>query len=93
MANVHYEITLQDGGISPAAMSARLHETVQIHVTNQGSKSHNLVIKDFYIFTQDLKPSEDVSLSFAPDKKGTFQYYSDTGGKPEPGMRGQLRVQ
>lgn len=92
-ANVNYEVSLQAGQITPSSMSAKLNETVNIHVTNRGSKPHNLVIKDFYIFTQDLKPGEDVNLSFTPNKRGTFAYYSDTGGKPEPGMRGQIQVQ
>lgn len=92
-ANVSYQMVLTDTSLSPSSMTARRTESVSIRVTNQGSKPHNLVIKDFYIFTQNLNPGQSVSVSFTPDKTGTFPVYSDVGGKPEPGIRGSITVQ
>lgn len=92
MANVNYDVSLGDGLISPAVMSGKVNEIVILHVTNAGTKPHNLVIKDFFIFSHDLNPGEDLTLSFTPEKTGTFTYHSDRGGKPEPGMTGRLLI-
>ena len=91
-ANVSLKITIHDQGISPATFSAKQGELVQIDVVNQGTRTHNLVIPAFYIFTRNLNPGEDVQASFRPDKTGQFPYYSDTGGKPETGIRGTMTV-
>ncbi|WDL98025.1 cupredoxin domain-containing protein [Alicyclobacillus sp. ALC3] len=91
-ANVSLKITIRDEGIAPLAFSAKQGELVQIDVVNQGTRTHNLVIPAFYIFTQNLNPGEDVQASFRPDKTGRFPYYSDTGGKPEPGISGTMTV-
>lgn len=87
------QITLRDGSISPAQFTASKGELVQLRITNRGTRTHNFVIPAFFIFTQNLNPGEGVSASFRPDKTGSFPYYSDTGGQPEPGMRGTLTVQ
>ncbi|MDQ0188899.1 cupredoxin domain-containing protein [Alicyclobacillus cycloheptanicus] len=91
-ANPATHITLRDGQITPAAFTAKRGSLVEIEVVNRGTKRHNLVIPDFYIFTQNLNPGEDVTASFRPDKTGTFRYYSDVNGQPEPGMQGTLTV-
>jgi hypothetical protein len=85
-------ITLTDGHITPNQLSASTTAPLRLRVVNHGTKPHNLVMPDFYIFTQNLKPGEDVTISFTPDKKGKYPYYSDTGGKPEAGMEGTLIV-
>lgn len=91
-AQTNLQVRLQDAGISPASFSAQSGAKVNITVINQGKKVHNLVIPDFYIFTQNLNPGEQVKVSFTPDKIGAFPYYSDTGGQPEPGLQGTIRV-
>jgi plastocyanin len=91
-ADVNLTITLRDGAIEPATFQASKGNMVHIHVINQGKGRHNLVIPDFYIFTQNLNAGETVDASFKPDKLGDFPYYSDKGGKPELGIRGTLTV-
>jgi heme/copper-type cytochrome/quinol oxidase subunit 2 len=91
-AQTSVEMTLTDAGISPSSMSASKDQPVSIHVVNRGTKTHNLVIPAFYIFTSNLNPGSDTFVRFSPDKTGTFPYYSDTGGKPEPGIHGSITV-
>lgn len=86
------EVELRDGQISPSQMTISVNKPLSIHVTNRGTKAHNLVIPDFFVFTQNLAPGKDVRVEFAPSKQGKFPYYSDTGGKPETGMQGTLTV-
>lgn len=92
-AQTTLQVHLHDTDIRPQSFSASVGEKVNITVVNQGKDVHNLVIPDFYIFTQNLKPGEQVKVSFTPDKTGSFPYYSDTGGKPEPGLQGTMHVQ
>lgn len=89
-ANTTVDIT--DSQMRPAALSATKDEPLALEIVNRGQKMHNFVIPDFYIFTQNLKPGETVHVQFTPDKTGKFPYYSDTGGNPEPGIRGSLAV-
>lgn len=91
-ADVTVTITLHDQGISPSTFTAKKGELVQIDAVNSGTQVHNLVIPAFYIFTQNLQPGENVHASFRPDKTGRFPYYSDTGGKPEPSIKGTMTV-
>lgn len=86
------QVVLKDGQIEPSTITVEVNATVNIRVVNRGTKAHNLVIPDFYIFTENLSPGRSASAGFSPDKTGSFPYYSDTGGSPEPGMRGQLHV-
>ncbi len=88
-------MTLRDGAIVPSQITVSKGQKVTIHVRNAGKKAHNLVIPDFYIFSYNLQPGEDVTVSFTPDKTGRFPYYSDAGRpreNPEPGMTGTLTV-
>lgn len=92
-ANPVHTLVLEDGAIRPAALSVASGEKVTIHVSNSGTRVHNIVIPDFYIFSNNLNPGEDVTVSFTADKTGRFPFYSDASGKPEPGMSGTLTVQ
>jgi FtsP/CotA-like multicopper oxidase with cupredoxin domain len=85
-------VTLHDSRIEPAVLTARVNQPVRLRVINRGTRVHNLVIKDFYVFSPNLAPGERTELGFTPDRSGAFPYYSDTGGRPEPGLAGTLRV-
>ena len=91
-AQVSYNVTLTDSGISPATMSASEGEPVSMTIINRGTKVHNFVLPAFFIFTSNLQPGSSTSAKFTPDKTGSFPYYSDTGGQPEPGLRGTMAV-
>lgn len=91
-ADVQIQVILRDAGISPKEIGVTKGETLRIQVMNRGNKVHNLVIPDMYIFTQNLAPNASTTVSFVPDKTGRFNYYSDTGGRPEPGLQGILTV-
>ncbi|RIV28746.1 hypothetical protein D2Q93_01765 [Alicyclobacillaceae bacterium I2511] len=92
LAQTQVTVELRDNGISPAFLRVSAETPVYLRVVNQGGQPHNLVIPDFYIFTNNLNPHESIDVSFTPDKAGVFPFYSDTGGKPEPGLRGFLHV-
>ncbi len=91
-AQMSIQVTLTDSGISPSEIEAVKGSALHIEVKNAGQKTHNFVIPDMYVFSQNLAPGSSTSISFSPDKVGNFSYYSDTGGRPEPGLAGTLVV-
>lgn len=86
------QVTLHDGSIEPTVIESTKGQEVRISVQNRGTTVHNLVIPDFYVFTQNLQPGGQVNVKFTPDKTGTFPFYSDKKGIPESGMRGSVHV-
>lgn len=85
-------VSLRDGSITPPRIDATQGTSIHITVQNEGKRVHNFVVPDFYVFTQNLEPGETVNVSFTPSKLGTFRFYSDKNGKPEPGMEGVITV-
>lgn len=92
LAYAQTRVVLRDGSIAPPAITASANKTLHIDIVNSGSQVHNFVIPDFYVFTSNLSPGEHTYVEFKPDKKGSFPYYSDKKGVPEPGMSGTLTV-
>ncbi|MFD1673447.1 cupredoxin domain-containing protein [Alicyclobacillus fodiniaquatilis] len=86
------QVVLQDGSIQPANIQAEFRQEFHAVVQNNGTRIHNFVVPDFYVFTQNLQPGQKVDVRFTPDKKGSFRYYSDKNGVPEPGMEGHLHI-
>lgn len=85
-------VHIRDKSLAPVQLIAVKGESVHLTIVNEGKQVHNFVIPDFYIFTQNMQPGERVQVGFTPDKTGAFPFYSDTGGEPEPGISGTLRV-
>lgn len=86
-------IVITDTGMQPSTVTGKVDTSIKIHVTNKGKKKHNLVIPDYYIFTHNLNSGESTDIEFKLNKKGSFSYFSDTPGTPEPGLEGKLTVE
>ncbi|MCY0869648.1 MAG: cupredoxin domain-containing protein [Firmicutes bacterium] len=87
-----YRVSINDQGMKPSTLSVKVNRKVHIDIVNRGLRVHNFVIPRFYIFTQNLQPGQSTSAEFTPDRTGRFRYYSDTGGRPETGLAGIMRV-
>lgn len=87
---LHIEIT--DHGFSPTVISGDLDAPVRINIHNGGTKQHNFILPAFYIYTPNLAAKASTSVEFTPDKRGTYPFFSDAGGKPEPGLAGHIYV-
>ncbi|WCK53972.1 cupredoxin domain-containing protein [Aneurinibacillus sp. Ricciae_BoGa-3] len=91
-ASTPQAIAITAAGFSPNKLVYRQGGTVSLSVHNIDSKTHNFIIRDYYIFSRDLKPGEVTTMEFKAVKKGTFPIISDTPGFPEPGYKGELIV-
>ncbi len=87
-----YTISITDERIVPNVIAVSANEKAHFTIHNYGKKTHNFVLPAFYIFTPNLSPQEGTTVEFVPEKKGMFSFYSDTGGKPEPGLSGTMQV-
>lgn len=85
-------ITLSDSDITPNQFTVQKGQTVNMLIRNAGTRVHNFVLPDFYVFSPNLQPGATTTASFQPDKTGQFVYYSDKKGVPEPGIKGTLTV-
>lgn len=87
-----YTIRITDRGFRPGKIYGRLDHPIHIAVYNVGEKTHNLVIPAFYIFTANLPSKGSTTVEFTPDKRGSYPFYSDTGGAVEAGLTGEVVV-
>lgn len=87
-----YRIVVNDHAFSPAHITAHLNQPVTITIVNKGTKTHNFILPAFYIFTANLPAKKTTNVGFSPDKKGSYPFFSDTGGSKEPGLSGEIEV-
>lgn len=77
---------------SPNNIVVNVGDTVEITFKNsQGS--HDFVIDEFEIATNQIGEGEEETVEFVVDKKGTFEFYCSVGQHRANGMVGKLVVQ
>ncbi|MFZ5824819.1 MAG: cupredoxin domain-containing protein [Bacillota bacterium] len=74
-------------------MTTQVGGRVKIHLINQGTREHTLTIPRWSVFTRNLAPGEENYVEFTANEKGTWPFFSDASGEPEPGLGGELRVE
>ena len=77
----------------PAAISAKVGQSVTVTYTNTGKYPHNFVVDELGIKSQTIKPGETETFTFIPSKAGTFAFYCSLPNHREKGMVGTLSVQ
>ncbi len=87
-----YTISITDERMVPNVIKVTAKQKTHFTIHNYGKKTHNFVLPAFYIFTPNLSPQEGTTVEFVPEKKGSFTFFSDTGGQPEPGLSGTIQV-
>ena len=76
----------------PNVITAKLGQPLTITFNNTEGV-HNLVIDEFSVTTKTITGGKTDSVTFTPDKKGTFEFYCSLGNHRQQGMVGQLIVQ
>lgn len=86
----------------PERFDAKVGDTLQVHVTNQGASPHTIVFcgdgvngestcKDRWAFAS-LQPAQDGNLTVPIKKAGAFEFYCDIPGHKQGGMRADLVI-
>ncbi|WP_051331090.1 cupredoxin domain-containing protein [Aneurinibacillus terranovensis] len=86
------KIMITNQGFLPNRLTYKVGDTISISIHNIDIKTHNFVLKDFYIFTPDLTRGGMSTVTFQATKKGHFPFISDANGIPEPGYKGELVI-
>ena len=86
------DVTCQKSFYSPDVIHAKLNEPLKI-VLKSAEVTHGFAIDEFKI-AKEVSPGNPVTITFTPDKAGTFYYYCVVRcGKKHLQMRGTLIVE
>jgi plastocyanin len=88
------DITVEGGDyyFKPNEIRVKKGEKVTITFTNAGG-FHNFVVDEFNVKTKIIKDGEEETVTFTPDKAGTFEFYCSVGNHRAMGMKGKLIVE
>lgn len=78
---------------TPAKLTLKAGKPVELTFNNTGTFPHNLVFAGMDVKTETIKPGETTSITFTPDKTGTFDFSCTVGSHAEKGMKGTLTVE
>ena len=84
-------VVLEDYRFDPETIRVRRGQEVTLTLRNDGAVVHNFRIDEFSV-DQDVDVGEDETITFTPDKAGTFEIVCDIPGHRELGMVGRLEV-
>ncbi len=76
----------------PNEIRVKKGQQVTINFTNSGGL-HDFVIDEFDVATKQLQAGGKESITFTPDKVGTFEFYCSVGQHRQMGMKGNLIVE
>ncbi|HWI52210.1 MAG TPA: cupredoxin domain-containing protein [Symbiobacteriaceae bacterium] len=86
-------VRITDRGFEPAVLKAAADAPVKIHLKNESSGSHNLVVERFGIVSRPLAPGDENYIEFAATARGDWPMISDAPGRPEPAFAATLKVE
>jgi len=83
-------VSLTEFAITPNAVTATAGGS--IHVTNDGTATHNLAVVDTELITPDLAAGEAGELDISSLEPGSYELICQISGHADSGMTGQLTV-
>jgi cytochrome c oxidase subunit 2 len=76
----------------PNEIRVKKGQKVTIIFTNAGG-IHDFVIDEFNVRTQPIPGGQTATISFTPDKTGSFEFYCSVANHRQMGMKGTLIVE
>lgn len=94
-SSVMQEITVEGNefAFTPSEITVKQGQEVSLTFKNKGRYPHNFVVADLNIKTKTIQPGEEDTVTFTPDKTGSFTYVCAVPGHADKGMTGTLKVQ
>lgn len=88
-------ITVEGGEFyfKPNEIRVKQGEKVTITLNNAGKMPHDFVIDEFNVQSQQITGGQTTTVTFTPDKKGSFEFYCSVGTHRQMGMKGTLIVE
>lgn len=93
-AAVMQEITVEGNefAFTPSTLTLKQGEEAKITFKNTGKFPHNFTISDLNVKSKTIKPGEEDTVTFTPDKTGSFTYVCTVPGHADKGMKGTLTI-
>lgn len=94
-ASVMQEITVEGNEFAfiPSTITVKQGEAVKVTFKNTGKYPHNFTLTDLSIQTKTIQSGEEDTVTFTPDKTGSFTYVCTVPTHADKGMKGTLTVQ
>lgn len=73
-------------------LSAKVGQTVNVTLENSGALEHTFLIDELGVNSGTIAAGQSGTITFTPDKAGTYTYYCNVPGHKEGGMVGTLTV-
>jgi len=86
-------VRITDRGFAPPVLTVAAGDQVKIHLKNESSGSHNLVVERFGIVSRTIAPGDENYIEFSATAKGDWPIISDAPGRPEPDFAATLKVE
>lgn len=86
-------VTGNEFAFQPTAITVKTGKPIQLTFKNSGQYPHNLSISELNVRTKTIQPGEEDTVTFTPDKAGTYTYICTVPGHADRGMQGTLIVQ
>lgn len=86
-------MTVSEQGFLPPLLRVKEGSRVRIHLSNTGSKEHNLILPRFGIVAAVMPPGGENYIEFTASEKGRWPFFSDASGQEELGLVGTLVVE
>jgi uncharacterized cupredoxin-like copper-binding protein len=88
------QITVEgtDFAFTPSTITVNKDQALEITFKNMGKFPHNLDILDLGVKTKTIQPGSQDTISFAPQKAGSFQFLCTVPGHADKGMVGTITV-
>ena len=89
------EITVEGSEFkfSPTTLTMKKGDSVTLTLKNVGKMPHDFVVDELGVRTKVIQGGESDTVTFTPDKSGTFEFYCSVGKHREMGMKGSLIVE
>ena len=79
-------------GFTPKSINLEAGKSVKIVYKNTGTLPHDLVITELGVRTKVINQGKEDTISFTPDKSGTYTFFCSVGNHRQRGMEGSLRI-
>lgn len=86
-------VRITDRGFEPSVLKAAAGDQVKIHLKNESSGSHNLVVERYGIVSRAMAPGDENYIEFTATAKGDWPMISDAPGQAEPAFAATLKVE
>lgn len=88
-----FTVSGSEFAFSPSEISAKVGQPVKLTFKNTGKFPHNLTITELNVQSKTIQPGEEDTITFTPEKTGSFTFICTIPGHADRGMKGTLKVE